>query len=70
MTNRLVIHFPCSTITLDVDDLNKLSTISSFCKEKLEAYHASEDIYELTVDELNETMSDQFHSLLFELGLF
>ena len=70
MTQRLVIHFPCSSVTLDVDNIDTIYTISNFCKEELEAYHASEDADELTVDTLDKEMSDKFHSLMHELGLF
>ena len=70
MTNRLVIHFPSSTITLEVDNPYILEAISTFCVDELGAYHATEAFNELTVDTLDQEMSDNFHSLMFELGLF
>ena len=69
MTNRLVIHLPSSSITFDSDNVEKLNKLSSFCKKELGAYHATEDIDELTVDEIDKEMSDKFHSLIFELDL-
>lgn len=69
MTNRLVIHLPSSSITFDLDNVEKLNKLSSFCKKELGAYHTTEDIDELTVDEIDKEMSDKFHSLIFELDL-
>jgi len=70
MTNRLVIHFPNSSITIDSDSVEKLTVLSGFCKKELGAYHSTEAINDLTVDNnLNEEMSNKFHSLTFELGL-
>ena len=69
MTNRLVIHFPKFTNTYDSDDVSKIITLSDFCKKELGAYNATDNIDELTVDELSDEMSNKLHSLLFELGL-
>ena len=69
MTNRLVIHLPDQSIHLVSDSFDKLNTVSAFCKKELGAYHASEDIDDLTVDTLNNEMSDKLHSLLFKLDL-
>jgi len=68
MTNRLVVHLPGSCYNFDSDDLDKLTTLSSFCKKELNAYHASENIDELTVDTLSPEKSDKFHSLILELN--
>ena len=69
MTNQLVIHFPNSTITIDTDNVKKLTTLSDFCKKELGAYHSTESVTELTVDKLSEEYSNLFNSKLFELGL-
>ena len=70
MTNRLVIHFPTSSLTVEFDNIEQFEILSNFCKKKLGAYHASEDINELTVDSLNGEQSNELHSLLCELGVF
>jgi len=70
MTNRLIIHLPDSNLAFDSDSPTKLTTLSDFCKEELGAYHATENINELTVDTLNQEDNNKFHSLVFELGLF
>jgi len=69
MTNRLVIHLPDQSIYLLSDSIDKINTVSAFCKKELGAYHSSENIDELTVDTLSDEMSDKLHSLLFELDL-
>ena len=71
MTNRLVIHLLHSgaSITLDSDKSAELAALSDFCKKELNAYHATENSDELTVDSMTEDQSNQLHSLLFELGL-
>ena len=70
MTNRLVIHFPTSSITVEFDSIEQFEILSDFCKEKLDAYHSSEDINELTIDNLSKEQSNELHTLLFELGIF
>ncbi len=70
MTNRLVINFSTSSITVEFDSIEQFEILSDFCKEKLDAYHASENINELTVDNLSREQSNELHSLLFELGVF
>ena len=69
MTNQLVIHFPNSSITIDNDNVKKLTTLSDFCKKELGAYHSTESENELTIDKLSEESSNKFNSKLFELGL-
>ena len=69
MTNRLAIHFPNSSITIDTDKIENLAILSDFCKEKFGAYHSTESSYELTVDKLSEEDSNCFNSKAFELGL-
>ena len=69
MTNRLVINFPNSSITIDSDKSENLNTLFDFCIEELGAYHASQNVNELTVDTLSEEQSDSFYSFAFELGL-
>lgn len=69
MTNQLVIHFPNSTITIDTDNIKKLSALSDFCKKDLGAYHSSESEQELTIDKLSEESSNLFNSKIFELSL-
>ena len=69
MTNRLVIQSPNSSITLISDNQENLEIVSNFCKKELDAWHASEDIDELTIDKLSGEQSNKFYSLLFELGL-
>ena len=69
MAHRLTIHFPTSSITFETDNPDKLIKLSDFCKEELGAYHSTEIIEELTVDEIDQNMSNKIHSLLFELGL-
>ena len=69
MTNRLIIHLPTESHTYDSDNIDVLVTLSNFCKEQLGAYNSTENINELTVDELSKEMSDKFYSLVFELDL-
>ena len=69
MTMRLVIHLPNSSITFISDEVDKIITLSHFCKDELEAYHASENIDELTVDILTKEMSNKLYTLIFELDL-
>jgi len=69
MTNRLVIHLPESTITIDCDNMDKLTHLSNFCKDTLGAFHATENIEELTVSEMNEEKSNKLHSFIYELGI-
>ena len=69
MTNRLVIRFPNSSITIDSDSSDKLISLSDFCKKDFGAYYATENTNELTVDNLSEEQCNKFHSLLFELNL-
>lgn len=70
MTNRLIIHFSFSTLTLEVDDIDKLNQISNFCKDELKAYHNSENFEDLTIDNLDSEKSEKFNSLMYELGIF
>ena len=69
MTNRLTIHLPNSSITFETEEQDKILKLSEFCKTKLDAYHSTENIDELTVDELSEEMSEKLHSLIFDLEL-
>ena len=70
MTDRLVIRFPSSSITIDSDNVDNISALSNFCKEELGAYRSTENIQELTVDnDLDQEKSNRFNSKLFELGL-
>ena len=69
MTHRLVIHLPNSSITIDSDNLDKLNSLSDFCKKELGAYHSTTNVEELKVDTLSEEQGNELHSLVFELGL-
>ena len=69
MTNRLVIRLQNSSITIDSDSAEHLASLSNFCKEKLGAYHATENVDELTVDTLSKEQANELHSIMFELGL-
>ena len=69
MTNRLIFHFPNSTIVIESDNTEKLSELCDFCKKELGAYHSTENFEEYTVDEMNEELSNKFHSKRFELNL-
>lgn len=69
MTILLTLRIPGSNITLESDNLDKMEALSSFCKEELQAYHASEDVTELSVDELSEEQLNKLNSLLVELGI-
>ena len=71
MTNRLVIHFPNSSITIECDDRrDEIEILTDFCKKSLGAYHATEDIDELFIKEIDGKQSNELHSLMFELGIF
>jgi len=70
MTQRLIIHLPNTSITIDSDNINKLYGLSDFCKKNLEAYHASENHEELTIDNLDENKSSEFYSMIHQLGLW
>ena len=69
MTHRLIIHLPGTSITIDSDNIDKLSALSDFCKENLDAYHASENHEELTIDTFTEEESSEFFSMILRLGL-
>ena len=69
MTHRLIIHSPGTSITIDSDNIDKLNTLSDFCKKNLEAYHASENFEELTIDALNRKKTSELYSMIHQLGL-
>ena len=69
MTNQLVIHFPKENMIFESDDPNTIIKLSDFCKTELGAYNSTDNVNELTVDELSEENSNRFNSKLFELGL-
>ena len=69
MTNRLAIHFLTEIVVFESDDPNTIIELSDFCKTKLGAYCSTDNVNELTVDELSEEDSNRFNSKLFELGL-
>ena len=69
MTHQLVIHLPDSSLTLVSDNPDKIDNVTLFCLETLDAYNGTGIPNELIVDVLDEELSNQFYSLLFELGL-
>ena len=69
MTHQLTLHLPGSNLTLVSDNSNILDMVTAFCLETLDAYNGTGIPNELTIDVLDEEMSDRFYSLLFELDL-
>ena len=69
MTNRLIIHFPTESIIIVSDEADKISILKEFCNIELHSYHPTEDIEEVSVDEIDEEMYNKFYSLTEELGL-
>jgi len=69
MTSRLVIHLPNSTITIDSDNIDKLTRLSNFCKEIFGAFHATENVDEITVTNMSEEEANNLSSFILELGI-
>lgn len=69
MTNYLTLRLSNSTITVESDDVSVIETLSEYCKRECGAYHETEDINELTINNITEEQSEKLYSLMHKLSL-